>query len=1363
MKIWARAAWLLAIVAMATVGQVFAEVRPEGAVAVPPALEPWRGFALYGAARELCPPDGNNPSARICLFPTSLALALDATGASFTLRARLFDEGPVLLPRGEGVYFEGVKGDGKPVPVTDGDGAPVVWLPAGEHELSGRLGWRSMPAALALPPDIGVVRLVRGGVESVVTLTPAGELRLADAGQAKPVENRETVKVFRLASDGAPFTVTSLFRLEVSGLARTITLAAAVPAGAIPLAVRAPVPAAFGPDGSLVLDAGPGRYDVEVVARYPGRLETLGPAACPYGPEIWSFQAAGDMRGVRPEGLSSIDPQTADVPAAWKGFPAFWAKPGATLTLRELGRGAPVGRDALVLSREMWLDFSGRGLSVRDTLNGENREHWTLTMLSPGALGRVTIAGRDQPVVRLGAQALPGVELRQARLDLVARSRYPDVGVALPVGGFDRELNRVSATLHLPPGWQLLAAFGPDEVSGGLLSNWTLLDCFLVFLMAVAAYSLRGWPAGAAFGLFLLLSWHEPDAPMVTWIFVLAGLALLRVAGDAGRLAGRPAFRRFALLIFGLSVLSLVVLAIPFVTGQLRHAVAPQIGSPQPMSFPGQPQFAAKPAAAPAPVPAAAPRAMKGKAAKENAMAMDTAAAPLEASSLDMDPSALIQTGPAMPSWHFEAISLQWKGPVVAGQTFRLILLPPVGNMLLGFSRVLLLGLALFLLFDRDRVRRLAKPAAVATGVFIVLLGAAAPSVASDFPSKELLDTLRARLTEPERCFPHCLGSPGLDVRLEGGRLTVVFEVDAAARTAVPLPVISEGWRPSKVLLDGAPAVALTRQGGSFRILAEAGRHAVVMEGAVPEAVSFSISSPLSPRQARVTAPGYRVRGIDGQGMLRGVLELTRAEEKGGGVRPKTGAAGLDVPAFFEVQRRLDFGLTFEATTEVIRRSPSGTAVVASVQLLPGELPDAPGVSVQDGRAVVTFAAGQDRVSWRSRLPAGPEVKLVAPQDDTLVETWTVVAAPFFDVAFTGIPPFARLAGDGGWQPRFAPWPGETLDIRITRPEAAPGEYLTIERAQLVSRQGEQVRDNELSMTFRAAKGTHHAVKLPPGAELTRLTVAGRETAPTGGPGEAGFALSPGVTEVTLHFREKTPLGWITRTPALDLGLAAVNVETRLEMSRDRWLLAVRSDTPFGPAVLYWGWLAAVLAIGIGVSAVGNTPLSRWGWVCYALGLSQATPVNFVLAASWLVALGYRRRHALSGSVVVFNMVQVLLVLLTLAGLAALYDTLGAGLLGLPRMQVAGTGSTAASLVWMFDRVAGPVPTAMAVTAPILVFRGLMLLWAVWLAWSLLRWLRWGFDCLTEGDGWRRMRLSIKLPGRATRENDAHDKGAQQP
>ncbi|MHC1788387.1 hypothetical protein [Solidesulfovibrio sp.] len=1314
---------------------------------IPPALAPWTGFALHGAGDKLCPPQGNRPDVRICRFPGRLGLDVAGAGADFTLEVRLFQDGPVGLPQGDGVWVEAVRQGGAAVPVLDGPAGRQVWLPAGEHVLTGRLAWTTPPASLSLPPDVGVVGLTRQGVAAPVVISPAGELRLAPPQAPPPVHSRETVRVFRLIGDGIPVTVTTLYRLEVSGLARAVTLAGAVPEGSLPLAVRAPVPASLGPDGSLVLDAGPGRYEVEVVARYPGRIAQVGPAACPYGREIWSFWP-GEARETRPEGAPSIDPKTADVPAGWQAYPAFAVTAATTLSLVELGRGAPLGRDALTLARELWLDFSGQGLSVRDAVVGENRRSWTLAMLAPGELGRVTASGQDQPVVRLGQEGLAGVELRQSQINLVARGRYPDRAAALAAGGYDREFESVTATLHLPPGWALFSATGPDTVTGGLLSSWTLLDLFLVFLLAVAAFSLRGPLAGAALGLFLLLSWHEPQAPTAVWIFVLAGLALLRAAGDVGRLAGYPALGRMARLLFLVSMVSLVVLAVPFAARELRLAVAPQIEPGPPAPTAGfKLQTAANEAM---PVPAApAPRGKAKDAVAMRAMAGGAAESTAEAERLEFDPNALIQTGPATPTWHFSSVGLSWRGPVAVGETFRLTLVPPVGSRLLGLVRVALLGLALVLLFDRARVRRLAGPAAaVALAALLFLAAGPGAALAAEYPPRELLETLRERLIEPPRCLPHCLGSPGLDVRLEGGVLTLAYDLDAAARVAGPLPVVSEGWRPTVVTVDGKPAAGLVRQGGELSVLLDPGRHGLLLSGPAPEAVSFTIAAPLPPGRVRVSAAGYRVRGLDARGVLTGPLELTRAESGADSALPKPASGGVDVPAFFEVRRSLDFGLTFDVATDVVRRSPAGVAAVAAVSLLAGELPDVPGVSVQAGLAVVSFAPGQDRVSWRSRLPAVPRLVLTAPEDPSLVETWTVSAAALYDIAFDGLPPAAWLSPGGRYAPRFLPWPGESLTIAVARPETAPGEYLTLERAGLAVRQGAQSRDVALTMAFRAAKGTRHAVKLPAGAEATRLTVAGRETLPTGGPDAVGFALPPGVTEVVLNFREAVPLGFASATPAVDLGLPGANVAVTLELPADRWLLAVGGPTPLGPAVLYWGWLAAVAAMGLGLSCLRDTPLSRLGWLAYALGLSQATPENFVLAVAWIAALGWRRRHPIETGAVVFNIVQVLLVLLTLAGLEALYETLGAGLLGVPRMQVAGNGSTAAMLAWTFDRVAGIVPTCTAFGVSMLVFRGLMLAWALWLAWSLLRWLRWGFDSLTAGGGWRAVRMAVRLPGR---------------
>ena len=79
-------------------------------------------------------------------------------------------------------------------------------------------------------------------------------------------------------------------------------------------------------------------------------------------------------------------------------------------------------------------------------------------------------------------------------------------------------------------------------------------------------------------------------------------------------------------------------------------------------------------------------------------------------------------------------------------------------------------------------------------------------------------------------------------------------------------------------------------------------------------------------------------------------------------------------------------------------------------------------------------------------------------------------------------------------------------------------------------------------------------------------------------------------------------------------------------------------------------------------------------------------------------------------------------------------------------MQIAGNGSTAANLQWYLDRSLSELPRVWVISVPVLVYRGLMLAWALWLAIRLLAWLRWGWQSLSEPVLWRE--TGFKLPGR---------------
>jgi hypothetical protein len=96
-----------------------------------------------------------------------------------------------------------------------------------------------------------------------------------------------------------------------------------------------------------------------------------------------------------------------------------------------------------------------------------------------------------------------------------------------------------------------------------------------------------------------------------------------------------------------------------------------------------------------------------------------------------------------------------------------------------------------------------------------------------------------------------------------------------------------------------------------------------------------------------------------------------------------------------------------------------------------------------------------------------------------------------------------------------------------------------------------------------------------------------------------------------------------------------------------------------------------------------------------------------------------------------------LLALSTAVALGGLFWSITNGLLGLPEMQIAGNDSYASNLHWYVDRSGEILPRPWVVSVPLYLYRLAMLAWALWLAQALLRWLKWGWECFTQGGLWR--------------------------
>lgn len=1324
-----------------------ADARPLSPTEVPVPLAPWVGWALWDQERQTCPYANGNPEDRRCVWPTRLELDLDRQGGGFTLTVQVHAADWVALPGDAGYWPQEVQADGRPAVIESGEDRPGLRLAPGTHRITGRYVWDRLPEALSIPDNAALITLtVSGKPVPIPALNERGQLWIYDGaprGEAGEPSDTLGIRVYRRIADGVPVRLNTRLDLDVSGRPREVVLQGALPADAIPLRISGNLPARLEPDGRLRVQVRPGRWPIEVNARYPGPLSSLALGEFPEPwprEEIWVFEAQPSVRLVEIAGVQPVDPRQTELPEDWKTFPAYRLEPGAAMDFREIRRGDPEPEpDSLTLTRRLWLDFDGQGYTVNDRIGGRMTRGWRLNVLPGMELGRVSLNGEPQSITRDETSGGIGVEVRRGGLDLAADSRLPG-SRTLPAGGWDQDFRQLSAELNLPPGWRLFTATGVDQAPGTWTGGWSLLDLFVVLIAALAAGRLWRWSAGAYVLVALALLWHEPGAPRYVWLNLLAAAALLRVLPAGRAVAWVRGYRNLA-------ALALVLIAVPFLVDQIRFGLYPQLQLPWPALVPrteidlAESKVAAmapdaEETAAEAPVPASPPagqtgsfrRAMPSMAKK--ALPQSAALAPKPRR---IDPDALTQTGPGLPQWQWSRVTLNWNGPVLRSQEIGLVLLSPGMNLFLNLLRVVLLaGLAWLLLGGGATLPRL-RPGGGAPLLLLPLL-LFGPEAKADFPSPQLLEELRTRLLAPPDCETQCAEIPLLKLETTAAELREILEIHAQARIGVPVPARLGLWLPSHAEVDGRPAEGLFRdEEGVLWLRLEPGRHLVTLSGPLPSRAQVQIPLPLKPRRVEAAGQGWRVEGIRDNGVPDVQLQLVRLDQGG---EPAASLEARPLPPFLEVERTLQLGLDWRVVTWVRRISPPDSPVTVELPLLAGESVVTPGLHVKAGRVAVNLVPGQGDLMFESTLEIQPKIRLEAPKTTEWTEIWRADVSPIWHLASEGLVVVHHQDGAGNWLPEWRPWAGESVTLTPTRPVAVPGNTLTLESSELRISPGERATDARLTLNWRSSQGGRYEVKLPEGAVLQSVTIDGASQPIRQQGRSVSLPVRPGMGTAVLDWRGEEGIGTRLRAPEVDLGAPSVNASSHLALGRDRWVLLLGGPA-LGPAVLFWGVLATLLLLAYGLSRLPLSPLKFRQWALLLVGLSQVPVASGVLVAGWLPALAWRAKAGSRLGDWAFNALQVALALLTLIALAVLLIAVQKGLLGLPDMQVAGNGSDAYNLKWYQDRSEALLPRPWVISGPLWAYRVLMLAWALWLAHSLLDWLRWGWNAYAAGGLWR--------------------------
>lgn len=1326
-----------------------AQPLPPAAASVPEPLRPWIPWVLGDVGPEACPFRHGDAGLRQCAWPGPLKLDLTAEGARFEQTWWVDQATAVGLPGEPRQWPVNLTVGGKPWPVVAREERPVVALPPGEHRLAGDIRWAALPDVLRVPPETGILHVTVAGKEVPFPHRDAeGRLWLQQAGGAAEAMDRLEVQVHRRADDDIPFLLETRIELQVAGRNREVLLGPALPAGFVAQQFAHSLPARLEPDGRLRVQIRAGGFSLILVGRSDAPVTTITaptPTDVWTEEEIWVLQAHPDLRQVQIEGVPGVDPTQTRLPDEWRALPAWLVKPGAAVVFKEQRRGDPAPPpDRLTLSRDLWLDFAGTGLTVRDTITGALANAWRLEMPAPMQLGHVSVGGKDQLITRRSEDAPAGVELREGRLNLLADSRLEGstrgVGT-LPAVGWDQDFERVQARLHLPPGWRLFDAGGIDDVSGTWLRTWSLLDLFLLLLAVLATGSLFGWRWGLLALAALGLAFPEPDAPQILWLAVLAGEALRRVLPEGKALFLARVYRLFVAFL-------LVVWTLPFIIHEVRVAMYPVLEHPWNSLGTGGPPAGdfgglVEPANAPA-SPAAIELQSEDAAIDRREMKVQVQAQSKEGyfrtrkSLQQVDPNAAVQTGPGLPGWSWNAVALDWSGPVQRTQEMKLVLLSPGMNLVLGWLRAILVGVLLACVLGLLRRKPVTAPPvpAAALALLVSALGVVAPESASAqaTPPPEMLQALKDRLLQPPPCTPTCADLATLRLQARPGRLTLTLEVGALAATAIPLPGAGQ-WVPDRLSLDDDPAPAWRDEAGTLWLRLGPGRHRAVLEGPLPPRDTLDLPLPMRPRFAEVETEGYSVAGLEPGGVAAETLQLVRTNRE---AAPGEIADGAPLPPFARVERTLSLALDWTVETRVVRTSPPGASLVLAVPLLPGESVTTEGVRVTDGRVVVNMGPQATELVWHSMLVPAPALTLQAPSEVPFTELWRLEVSSIWHVEQAGIPVVRRQDESGGRMPEWRPWPGETVTLTATRPAAVVGQTVTIDDAKLHVRPGLRATDATLTLGLRSSRGGPHVVTLPgeAGALLVQEVKLGGAVIPVA-PDQPRIELplTPGAQSAEIRWQTATAIGRTYTSPVVDLGIPAVNLSVDIEVPAERWILLAGGPRS-GPAVLFWSMLAVLIGAAYALGRSRLTPLRWWHWLLLGLGLSQTfLPLALVLVG-WFFALGLRGRHPPSHRWA-FNLGQLALVGWTLVSAGVLIWSVRHGLLGLPDMQIEGNGSYGSHLRWFTDRSDGKVPESWVLSVPLMAYRVLMLAWALWLARSLLRWIRWAWTCFTAGGHWR--------------------------
>ncbi len=1320
---------------------------------IPSELLKWSDWVGYQQEYRNCPylngQKINQKQNFICAWPSKLNLEMKAQRMAFVQRWQVIEESKIPLPGNKELWPQGVLVNQKKAVVLENGSQPYILLPKGNYQIQGYIEWAKQPESFPIPKQADLIQLVINDKKQDFIDRRGNLIWL---GREKLTELKEKdylkLRVNRLIRDNHPMTMSVAIDLEIGGSGREKKLTQFNLQQYQLTSINSRLNSRIDNQGNLWVQLKSGHYQIHLEFKLHGFPEELiFNESGDFWPteEIWVFKNNERLRSTQIENVSPIDANQGFM-QGWKDLPHYVLNKNDSFKIKQRHRGITHSSDRLTLNRKMWLSFDNSTYYFFDSIQGTKSKDWRINTIKDYRLTQLSNHAKDR-LITYDTKKRTGAEIRTSTIAIKASGEVDSQNMK-HASGWDVDFATTKVRLNIPPGRKLFSIRGADNSYGDWINQWDLLDIFFILITLALVYKFFGILPALIALVALILSYHEQNVPMFLWLNFTVALSL---ASKITKTSLLKALNIYKWISVGLLLLALL----PFLAEQIRFSLHPQleisksINSNQSYRF-FDSEYSDKQPLSQGVEKKSMPIRMQAnelRALREPEIKSKQRLRKLVPPSMNSyEQGAVIQAGKGKPSWGWRSAQYSWNGPVNGAELVEITVLSESVVKLLRIMIIIFSALWFLMMLNKDfnlknyftGVFKKASKVTASAAILILLANFSfQPSVkASEIPNDKMLTELQNRLYPQPNCLPDCVSSPKAKLIVNGDRLKLELFFQSNIKVATIIPS-SADWNIEKLLMNGKPYKYLWKNTLGSWINLPKGETKLVIVAKLKNKSELTIQFLEQPKIIKHQLSGWNITGINSDHLESNFIQLTRDSKKLSTdilINQKHGqptAQEQSIENLLFMTRRFTFSTQWNLETKVRRKAPKNSAITAKIPLLRFEQPIEMSDKVVNRKMKIVIPRNRYEVSWRSSINDVAEFELIALDEKSITESWQILVYPNWNIQINGIDAVAphNISGDDYWIYQYFPRAGEKLNFSLTKPPAVEGASVAITRVDQKHTVSKRKTTTHLVIEYVATRAESLEIKIGD-AELKNITHDSNVVNLGKVEGIVSIGLKPGKHQLTLEIERALEITFDFNLDKIEIDQTFSNLSTHLILPKNRWLIST-SGPGYGPAIIYWGELLFFTLLAFALSRLSFSPLNYLQWLILGLGMSTFSWPALSLIIAWLLAGEWRRQNNTAAKPMKIP-VSWLILISSIIAVLVLVGAVSNGLLGSPDMGVRGNDSYGHSLKWFLDQGEKSLGLVTVYTLPLWVYKGLMLLWATWLSFSLIKWLSWVWNDLAN-------------------------------